>query len=51
MNPMEKQTIAWLATLPARKKNPAKFQMMFINGQMVFMPIFSKKRKNTKKMH
>jgi len=45
---MQKQTIAWLETLPARKKNPAKFQMMFINGKMVFLPIFknSYKTKN-----
>jgi hypothetical protein len=47
-NQMKKQTTAWLATLHPKKKNPRKFQMMFINGQMVFLQIFTKNGKVTK---
>lgn len=47
---MKKQTTAWLATLHPKKKNPRKFEMLFIDGHMVFMPIFKndKKPKNKK---
>lgn len=35
-----KQTIAWLATLPASRKNPKKMQMVIKDGKVTFVPIF-----------
>lgn len=35
-----KQTIAWLDTLPASRKNPKKMQMVIKDGKVTFVPIF-----------
>ena len=33
-----KQTIAWLAYIKPRKRNPHKVEMVFVNGTAVFVP-------------